>query len=67
MNNKLFGSLVTGLANGVLRGMGSIVAGAVVTGVLSAVGIETEGDVLTSNPPNDSDTNSDSLGNNSEA
>ncbi|NEU72560.1 hypothetical protein PI95_008250 [Hassallia byssoidea VB512170] len=67
MNNKLVGSLFAGLTNGVVRGVAQVAVGAFVTGVLNAVGIETEDNNLTSDSQNDSDSNSDSFDNNTEA
>jgi hypothetical protein len=67
MNGKLVDALFSGLASGVIRGVGTAVAGAVVTGVLGAIGIEVDANDLISNSQNDSDTTSDSIGENTEA
>lgn len=67
MNNRLVGSLFANLANGAVRSVGQAVAGVVVSGVLGALGIETDGDDLTSDSQNESDSNSDSVDENTEA
>ena len=67
MNNKLVGSLLANLANGAVRSVGQAVAGAVVAGVLGAMGIDTDDNDSTSDSQNDSDSNSDSVDGNTEA